>query len=102
MPTQQQSDVTPIENWNRLLDGKVAVVTGGGDGIGGAISRLFGEHGARGEVGEVSPGRAAAKQAEIEAPGGTARALVVAVRDDDQVAAFADAVTSAHDGRVDV
>ncbi len=26
--------VPPINDWNRLLDGKVAVVTGGGDGIG--------------------------------------------------------------------
>src|SRR6188768_746463 len=33
--TQHESDVPPIADWNRLLDGKVAVVTGGGDGIGG-------------------------------------------------------------------
>ncbi len=29
-----------------LLEGRVAIVTGGADGIGGAISRLFAEHGA--------------------------------------------------------
>ncbi|HLM19697.1 MAG TPA: SDR family NAD(P)-dependent oxidoreductase, partial [Acidimicrobiia bacterium] len=83
---QEPTDVPAIADYRRLLDGKVAVVTGGGDGIGGAISRLFAEHGARVEIAEIDPERAAAKQAEIEATGGTARALVVDVRDDDQVA----------------
>jgi NAD(P)-dependent dehydrogenase (short-subunit alcohol dehydrogenase family) len=99
---QEPTDVPAISDYRQLLDGKVAVVTGGGDGIGGAISRLFAEHGALVEIGEVDPERAAAKQAEIEAAGNTARAHVVDVRDDDQVAAFADAVARAHDGRVDV
>jgi len=99
---QEPTDVPAIPDYQRLLDGKVAVVTGGGDGIGGAISRLFAEHGAVVEIAEIDANRAAAKQAEIEAAGNTAHAHVVDVRDDDQVAAFADAVTSAHDGRVDV
>jgi NAD(P)-dependent dehydrogenase (short-subunit alcohol dehydrogenase family) len=30
-----------VERWDRLLDGRVAVVTGGGGGIGGAVARLF-------------------------------------------------------------
>ena len=46
MTTQEASNVPAIEDWSRLLAGKVAVVTGGGDGIGGAISRLFAAHGA--------------------------------------------------------
>ena len=47
--------VPPIDNWGRLLDGRVAVVTGGADGIGGAISRLFAEHGALVEVADINP-----------------------------------------------
>ena len=79
MSSQQPTDVTPIEDWNRLLDGKVAVVTGGGDGIGGAVSRLFAEHGALVEIAEIDPERAATTVAAIEAAGGSARAHVVDV-----------------------
>jgi len=99
---QEPTDVPAIPDYQRLLEGKVAVVTGGGDGIGGAISRLFAEHGALVEIGEIDPDRAQAKQTEIEAAGNTARVHVVDVRDDEQVAVFAEAVTSAHNGRVDV
>jgi NAD(P)-dependent dehydrogenase (short-subunit alcohol dehydrogenase family) len=99
---QEPTDVPAIPDYQRLLEGRVTVVTGGGDGIGGAISRLFAEHGALVEIGEIDPDRAKAKQAEIEAAGNTARAHVVDVRDDEQVAVFAEAVTSAHNGRVDV
>jgi NAD(P)-dependent dehydrogenase (short-subunit alcohol dehydrogenase family) len=101
MPTQQPSDVTPIENWNRLLDGKVAVVTGGGDGIGGAISRLFAEHGALVEIAEIDPERAETTRAAIEAAGGTVRAHVVDVTKEEDVARLAEAVLSVH-GHIDV
>jgi len=98
---QEPTDVPAITDWAKLLDGKVAVVTGGGDGIGGAISRLFAEHGAKVEIAEVDPGRADAKQAEITDAGGTAHAHVVDVRVDAEVEGFADAVLTEH-GRVDV
>ena len=44
--TTDPNDVPTIDDWNRLLEGKVAVVTGGGAGIGGAITGLFAAHGA--------------------------------------------------------
>src|SRR5581483_5337060 len=98
---QQPSDVPAITDWNRLLEGKVAVVTGGGDGIGGAISRLFAEHGAQVEIAEIDPARAEAKVAEIRAAGNTANAHVVDVRVDADVARLAESVLGAH-GKIDV
>jgi len=95
------SDVPEIRDWTRLLEDRVAVVTGGGDGIGGAISRLFAEHGARVEIAEIDTERAERKRAEIEALGGTARAHIVDVTLEDDVARFADSVLSTH-GRVDI
>jgi NAD(P)-dependent dehydrogenase (short-subunit alcohol dehydrogenase family) len=99
--TTQASDVAPIDDWNRLLDGKVAVVTGGGTGIGGAIARLFAQHGAAVEIAEIDAGLAEENRAAIEAAGGTVRAHVVDVTDLDDVARLADAVLGTQ-GRVDV
>lgn len=98
---RRERDVPPIGDWNRLLDDRVAVVTGGGDGIGGAVSRLFAEHGALVEVAEVEPERAQRIQDEVDAAGGTLRAHVVDVTVEDDVARFADVVLQEH-GRVDV
>ena len=95
---QTPADVPAIDDWNRLLDGRVAVVTGGGDGIGGAISRLFADHGAVVEIAEVDPDRAERAVADIEAAGGTARARVVDVRREDDVARLRDAVVAEHGG----
>ncbi len=89
MTTQAPTNVPPIDNWNRLLDERVAVVSGGGEGIGAAIARLFAEHGAFVEIAEADGERAARACASIEAAGGSARASVLDVTDDDSVAAFA-------------
>ena len=43
--TQRPADVPPIDEWTALLLGKVAVITGGGDGIGAAIATMFAQHG---------------------------------------------------------
>jgi NAD(P)-dependent dehydrogenase (short-subunit alcohol dehydrogenase family) len=98
---QEPTDVPPIEDWSRLLDGQVAVVSGGGDGIGGAVSRLFARHGAIVEVAEVEPDRARSVVGDIESAGGTAHASVVDVRDPGAVDAFAADVLDRRE-RIDV
>jgi NAD(P)-dependent dehydrogenase (short-subunit alcohol dehydrogenase family) len=101
MSPQRPDSVAPIPDWGRLLDGKVAIVTGGGDGIGGAISRLFAQHGARVEIAEIDPARAERTRAEIESAGGVVRAHVIDVTDAAAVTRLAEAVISAH-RRIDV
>ena len=93
--------VPPIDDYEALLDGRVAVVTGGGDGIGGAISRLFAAHGARVEMAETDEGRGERAVADIAAAGGTARLHVVDVRSADDVERLRAAVLDGCD-RVDV
>jgi NAD(P)-dependent dehydrogenase (short-subunit alcohol dehydrogenase family) len=95
-PTER--DVPAIADWSRLLDGKVAVVTGGGDGIGGAISRLFAAHGAIVEIAEIDPNRAERTQRAIEEAGGTVRAHVVDVTDPASVERLANVVLAARGG----
>ncbi len=101
MSTQRPSDVAPIDDWSRLLGGKVAVVTGGGDGIGAAISALFAQHGALVEMAEIDADRAERTRRAIEGKGGTVRAHVVDVTDPTGVDRLADAVLAAH-GHIDV
>ena len=101
MSIPQPSEVPPIADYGRLLDGKIAVVTGGGDGIGGAISRLFAAHGAQVEIAEIDPERAERNRASIEAAGGVVRAHVVDVTKTDDIARLSEAVLSKH-GHIDV
>lgn len=96
MSSQQPTDVPPIDDWNRLLEGRVAVVTGGGAGIGGAVSRLFAQHGAHVEIAEIDPERAATAVADIDAAGGSARAHVVDVTQAADVERLAAAVLAEH------
>jgi NAD(P)-dependent dehydrogenase (short-subunit alcohol dehydrogenase family) len=62
-----------------LLAGRVAVVTGGGGGIGRGIATRFATEGASVVVAEIDGERATDTVAEIEAAGGTAVAEVVDV-----------------------
>ena len=96
--TTDPSDVPEIDDWNRLLDGKVAVVTGGGAGIGAAICELFAQHGAIVEIAEIDADRASEIDDSIAAAGGRARAHVVDVRTEVGVEALAAAVLHAHGG----
>ena len=79
----------------------MAVVTGGGAGIGGAISALFTAHGAHVEVAEIDAERAERITSDVAAAGGRINAHVVDVTADADVARFAEAVLGRH-GRVDV
>ena len=101
MSSQQPTDVPPIGDWNRLLDGRVAVGTGGGDGIGGAISSLFAQHGALVEIADVDPDRAAATVENIADHGGHARAHRADVTVPADIERLASDVL-AHHGHVDV
>jgi len=101
MSPQRPTDVTPIEQWDRLLDGKVAVVTGGGGGIGSAVALLFSRHGARVEIAEIDPDRAERARRDVEDAGGVARAHVVDVTEPGDVDRLATDVLAAH-GHVDV
>jgi NAD(P)-dependent dehydrogenase (short-subunit alcohol dehydrogenase family) len=101
MTTQMPTNVPPIGDWNRLLEDRVAVVSGGGEGIGAAIARLFAEHGALVEIAEIDGDRATTVCASIRGAGGSARAHVLDVTDDDSVEAFALDVLATH-GHVDV
>lgn len=80
-----------------LLAGRTAVVTGGGGGIGRAISERFAAEGASVIVAEIDEGRAHETVTHIVANGGSARAVVTDVTDPAAVTALAEAA-----GAVDV
>ena len=81
---------------SELLADRVAVVTGGGGGIGAATARLFAQHGAQVVVAEVDAERGQAVAEEI---GGSA--VAVDVREAEQVHSLAKSVLDRY-GRVDV
>ncbi|MFF6787647.1 SDR family oxidoreductase [Streptomyces filamentosus] len=84
------------------LRGKVAVVTGGGKGVGAAISRELARRGAHVVVNHFhSPGAAEETVAAIRRAGGSAQALRASVAKREQVEALFAAVAAEHGG-VDV
>jgi NAD(P)-dependent dehydrogenase (short-subunit alcohol dehydrogenase family) len=84
------------------LAGRTAVVTGGGAGIGGAVTRLFAAEGAHVVVAEIDPDRARAAVADVTAAGGRADAVVGDVRDPATVRALAARAHAVAGGAVDV
>ncbi|AXN44533.1 4-formylbenzenesulfonate dehydrogenase TsaC1/TsaC2 [Mycobacterium marinum] len=82
----------------QLLTDRVAVVTGGGSGIGAATSRLFAQHGAQVVIADIDAELAHRTVDEI---GGAAWAVGTDVRDADQVSTLAQRVLDRY-GRVDI
>lgn len=83
------------------LDGKVAIVTGAGSGLGEECARVLALHGARVAVVDIQAEAAAAVAQSIRDGGGDALAITTDMIDEDQIRAMAQQVV-AHFGRIDV
>ena len=83
------------------LDGKVAVITGGANGIGRACARRFSEEGASIVIGDLQPEAGAVTVAEIEAAGGVASFVQLDVTSPAQNAELASAAVERH-GTIDI
>ncbi|KXF76383.1 3-oxoacyl-ACP reductase [Paramesorhizobium deserti] len=83
------------------LDGRVAVVTGGGQGIGAACAQALGEAGATVIVAEMLPERVEAIVAELKKLGIKAHGVTLDVTKSSEVDAVAAGIVKEH-GRVDI
>jgi NAD(P)-dependent dehydrogenase (short-subunit alcohol dehydrogenase family) len=83
------------------LDGQVAIVTGGGGGIGFGVSMALARFGATVVIGDVIPERCAEAADQIIAAGGSALGVPTDVMDTDQVRNLAERAMTTY-GRVDV
>ncbi len=83
------------------LAGRVAIVTGAGQGIGRTLARAFAERGATAVIAELDPARADAVADEVAQAGGKAIAVPVDVADPAATEAMAARVIE-ETGRIDV
>jgi NAD(P)-dependent dehydrogenase (short-subunit alcohol dehydrogenase family) len=82
------------------LDGKVAIVTGAGMGMGAATAQVFAGYGAKVIVSDINAAAAEETAAAIRANGGIAHVVLCDVAEEEQVAALV-AETVATFGRLD-
>ncbi|GGL40127.1 SDR family NAD(P)-dependent oxidoreductase [Nocardia jinanensis] len=83
------------------FEGKVAIVTGGANGMGEAVVRELAANGATVVIADIDRERAETVEAAVRSSGGTARAVHTDVRDEDQVRALVDTVVAEY-GRIDI
>ena len=76
------------------LDGRIAIVTGAGGGLGRSHARLLARHGAKVVVNDLDQAAADKVADEIRAGGGKAIALAASVTDEQAVAAMVERVRS--------
>lgn len=84
-----------------LLNGKIAIIYGGGGGIGGGVARAFAREGAKVVLAGRTRGRLDAVASEITAAGGSAEVAVVDTLNEEAVDALVQDVAS-KGGSVDV
>lgn len=85
----------------RRLEGRVAIITGGGGAIGGATARRFAAEGASIVVADRDEAAASAIARDIDDSGGHAMAVQVDVTSDESVRSLVESAVRAH-GRIDV
>jgi 3-oxoacyl-[acyl-carrier protein] reductase len=82
----------------KRLEGKVAIVTGAGRGIGRATAKLLATEGAKVAVLSLTPANVDAVVADIKAAGGTALGIAIDVSDANAIKPAIDTVVAAWGG----